>query len=227
MHPFLQPMPLTRRAHAFDHSDWLFELKYDGFRALAYVERGKCELVSRNGHPFVSFSELGDSIAREMSGVQAAILDGEIVCLDSKGRPQFRNLLFRRGEPCFFAFDLLHLNGKDCHRDALAYRKVALRGLLKFPSADSRLSYTEHVEGAGVALYERVCELDLEGIVAKYKFAPYLLQNGLSAWYKIRNRNYSQMVGREKLFEQDRHREPVPGWHCCELACAKLEQING
>jgi hypothetical protein len=66
-----------------------------------------------------------------------------------------------------------------------------------------------------------------KGIVAKYKFAPYLLQNGLSTWYKIRNRNYSQMVGREELFEQDRHREPVPGWHCCELACAKLEQIYG
>jgi hypothetical protein len=69
-----------------------------------------------------------------------------------------------------------------------------------------------------------VCELDLEGIVAKYKFGPYgAATREESTWVTIRNRNYSQMQGREELFERDRHKEPVPGWHACELACAELE----
>jgi hypothetical protein len=63
-----------------------------------------------------------------------------------------------------------------------------------------------------VALFDRVCELDLEGIVAKHKNAPYVTNPEHSTWYKIRNRSYSQWAGRDELFERDRHREPVlPG----------------
>jgi hypothetical protein len=72
-------------------------------------------------------------------------------------------------------------------------------------------------------LFERVCKMDLEGIVAKQKFGPYVADREQSTWYKIRNREYSQMVGREELFERDRHSEPVPGWHLCASACAGVE----
>jgi len=68
--------------------------------------------------------------------------------------------------------------------------------------------------------YFRVCELDLEGIVAKNKFGGYVTEREHSTWFKIRNRAYSQMAGREELFERDRHSEPVAGWHSCDLACA-------
>jgi hypothetical protein len=64
-----------------------------------------------------------------------------------------------------------------------------------------------------------VCKLDLEGIVAKYKFGPYVAIREESTWFKIVNRDYSQMQGREELFERGRHSEPVPGWHQCALAC--------
>jgi bifunctional non-homologous end joining protein LigD len=204
----------------FDHPEWLFELKYDGFRALARVERNKCQLISRNGHPFASFSDLADSIARSLAAC-SVVLDGEIVCLDRKGRPQFNDLLFHRGQPYFFAFDLLYSDGKDWRRDALVERKAALRQMISRLPADSRLRFADYVERSGVQLFERVCNLDLEGIVAKYKFAPYGGEDALSTWYKIRNRNYSQMVGRNELFERDRHKEPVPGWHTCELACVE------
>jgi bifunctional non-homologous end joining protein LigD len=103
MHLQFRPMPLTKRARPFNHSDWLFELKYDGFRALAYFERGKCELVSRNGNVFASFSDLGASLASEIPDAMNTVVDGEIVSLDRKGRPRFNDLLFRRGQPCFFA----------------------------------------------------------------------------------------------------------------------------
>ena len=65
--------------------------------------------------------------------------------------------------------------------------------------------------------------MDLEGIVAKQKVGPYVIEREHSTWFKILNRKYSQMVGREELFERDRHSEPVAGWHACVVACAKME----
>ena len=99
-----QPMPLLKRAAPFDDPDWIYELKMDGFRALAVIEHGRAQLISRNGHLF-AFSALAESISDSLPNVRAA---------DRRGRPQFRNLLFHRGNPpCFFAFDLLTCEGKD------------------------------------------------------------------------------------------------------------------
>ena len=109
MLPAFQPIAVSRRPHPFDDSQWLFELKYDGFRALAYLDNGRCRSVSRNGHAFASFAELASSIARQADAT-TAVFDGEIVCVDGKGRPRFNDLLFRRRDPIFFAFDLLCLN---------------------------------------------------------------------------------------------------------------------
>ena len=95
-------------------------------------------------------------------------------CQDKKGRPQFKDLLFRRSDPCFFAFDILLCNGKDWRKEALMDRKQELRRLLSEVPADSRLKYVDHVDGTGIALFQRVCKLDLEGIVAKRKSGPYI-----------------------------------------------------
>jgi ATP-dependent DNA ligase len=133
------------------------------------------------------------------------VLDGEIVCLYKRGKPQFRDLLFHRGEPCFYAFDLLMSDGKDLRTEKLTDRKQELRRLMaKVP--ESRMRYADHIEQHGMALFQRVCEMDLEGIVAKHSLAPYTTER--MTWFKIKNRNYSQMEGREELFERERHREP-------------------
>ena len=216
-----QPMPLLKRAAPFDDDDWLFELKYDGFRALAIIERGRAQLISRNGHPFASFSALAESISDSLPNARA-VIDGEICSLDKRGRPQFKNLLFRRGNPCFFAFDLLTCDGKDLRTERLLDRKQELRRLLARP-ADAPLKYTEYIDGCGMALFQRVCDMDLEGIVAKHKAAPYVTEREQSTWFKILNRGYSQKDGREELFERERHSEPVAGWHVCDLACAGVE----
>src|SRR5438132_11044449 len=109
----LSPMPLLKRAAPFDDPAWIFELKYDGFRALAVIEHVGAQLLSRNGHPFASFSALAESISDSLPNVRA-VIDGEICSLYRRGRPQFKNLMFRRGNPpCFFAFDLLTCDGKD------------------------------------------------------------------------------------------------------------------
>jgi bifunctional non-homologous end joining protein LigD len=216
-------MPFQRRREAFDHPDWLFELKYDGFRALAVIQAGHTRLVSRNGHPFMSFSGLSDAITANLDIAGKTVIDGEIVCVDRHGRPQFKDLLFRRGTPCFFAFDLLMLKSKDWRAERLLDRKQQLRRLLNRLPVTSRLRHVNHVDGSGTSLFQRVCELDLEGVVAKHKFGPYTSDRESSTRVKILNRTYSQKQGREELFERKRHREPVAGWHSCTIACAQSE----
>jgi bifunctional non-homologous end joining protein LigD len=120
---------LTLVRHPFDHPDFLFELKHDGFRALAYVSDGHCELISRRRNSYMSFQELRDNLAKLK--VKNAIIDGELVCLDAEGRSIFNELLFRRGYPIFYAFDLLYLNGRDLRQLPLVERKERLRALIE------------------------------------------------------------------------------------------------
>ena len=107
--PKIIPMPLAERRQPFDHPDWLFEVKYDGFRALAYLEDGPVRLVSRKGNTYKSFPALCQSLGVCL-GVSDAVLDGEIVYLDPDGKPQFSDLMRRRGPQYFYGFDLLWLN---------------------------------------------------------------------------------------------------------------------
>src|SRR5439155_14567697 len=114
---------------------------------------------SRNGNPFNSFDDLRKGLTLPVAG--KTVLDGEIVCLDKRGRPQFRDLLFHRGEPCLFAFDLLMSDGKDLRTEKLTDRKQELRRLMaKVP--ESRMRYADHVAQHGTALFQRVCKMDLE-----------------------------------------------------------------
>ncbi len=98
-------MRLLRIEKPFDHPDFIFEPKLDGFRALAIVHGHRCELVSRNGHTFRQWPQLGEGIAHAVRA-HNAVLDGEICCLEPDGRTHFNKLLFRREWPHFYAFDV-------------------------------------------------------------------------------------------------------------------------
>src|SRR3954469_25612187 len=126
--PF-QPIILQRKPAPFNHPDWVFELKYDGFRSLAYVDSESTRLVSRNGNTFKSFPELTDAVGRELARL-SAVLDGEIVCLDERGHSDFNALFYRRGTPYFYAFDLLWLDGCDIRSLRLVERKTLLRQVI-------------------------------------------------------------------------------------------------
>jgi bifunctional non-homologous end joining protein LigD len=199
--PDLRPIRLSRRANPFDGEDWLFELKHDGFRGLAFVENGVCRLVSRNGHAFTKFTELCASIAESIRA-ETAVLDGEIVCLDASGRSIFNDLMFRRrsGADCYFyAFDLLAVDGEDLRGLPLVERKRRLRRVVA--RKRSRLLYVDHIERRGCDLFESVCRMDLEGIVAKRKDSPYRAAEKPSLhWIKIKNPTYSQAEGRQEMF---------------------------
>jgi hypothetical protein len=121
-------MQLSLVAAAFDNPDWLFEIKHDGFRALAYISEGKCTLVSRKNNQYKSFAALRESLAKLKA---TAILDGEIVCLDAEGKSQFMHLLARKAEASFYAFDLLWLAKKDVRGLPLIERAFPRIGKLR------------------------------------------------------------------------------------------------
>ena len=151
------------------------------------------------GTPFKSFPDLCVGLAGAITRGKA-ILDGEIVCLDKDGCSQFNNLLFRRGTARFCAFDLLWLDGRDLRELRLIERKRELRKLV--PANFAHLLYVDHVESEGERLFELACDRDLEGIVAKHRDSRYSIEDGNPAWVKIKNPRYSQIVGRDELFER-------------------------
>jgi len=144
------------------------------------------------------FESLCESIV-EALGDRDAILDGDVVCLAEDGRAMFKNLMYRRGDPYLYAFDLLWLDGEDLHECPLIERKRMLRKIV--PRHGSRLLYLDHVEGRGEDLFKLVCDADLEGVVAKWKLGRYMADDRTS-WVKIRNPNYTQIIGRDKMFEK-------------------------
>jgi bifunctional non-homologous end joining protein LigD len=191
-------MPLARLKAPFDLEGWIFEPKLDGFRALAYVENGTCRLVSRNRNAFKTFEGLSKAIAQEICG-RSATLDGEIVRPGPDGRPLFYELMRRRGPICYYAFDLLWLDGRDLRGVPLWERKTRLRKLL--PREPRALVYVQHVT-TGTDLFRAICEQDMEGIVAKQASASYTPD--ATTWVKIKNKRYSQAVGRHDFFDQRR-----------------------
>src|SRR5487761_739744 len=102
MLPRIQPINPKRIAAPFDHQDWFFELKHDGFRAVAYIENGSCRLISRKQIQYKSFAALCAALAA--LPVKNAILDGELVCLGTDGRSQFSELMLRRQDVAYYAF---------------------------------------------------------------------------------------------------------------------------
>ena len=108
----LLPVPLASVRAVFSYPDRIFELRWDGFRSLAHIGNSRCRLVSRNGNDFKSFPTLSEAITSAL-GSRSAVIDGEIVCLDGRGKPQFGELLHHRGEPRFVAFDFLRIDGED------------------------------------------------------------------------------------------------------------------
>ena len=194
--PQIDPIALATRADAFDDPEWLFEPKYDGFRGLVYASKLGCEIRSRRDFRFDRFDELCNRVARVL-GAREVILDGEIVALDRKGKPVFRDLLRGEGFLAFAAFDLLWLDGDDLRLLPLAERKRRLTDLL--PADTGPLYKILTLEEHGRALFGAIRKMDLEGIVAKRKSDPY---GPSTTWYKIKNYAYTQGEGRADVFRR-------------------------
>src|SRR5215217_669060 len=198
----LRPMLAEAQEEPFNAPGWLFELKLDGYRTLASRDQ-TARLLSRNGNDLSAcFPEILQAL--KALPFERVLLDGELVALDDRGRPNFQRLQqraqLRRAldirhavvdcPVTFYAFDLLALDGFDLRALPLATRKQLLQRVV--PSAGV-IRYLDHFEDDGIVLYQQVQKLGLEGIVAKRGDSPY--KSGRSpAWIKIRTRRTEDFV---------------------------------
>ncbi len=150
--------------------NWLYEMKYDGYRILAYIEGSSVQLITRNGNDYTGrFRSIAASLADWANG-RAMILDGEMTVTDDKGKTDFQalqNYMKSPGEQrlTYIVFDLLALEGKDLRGQSLIKRKEALEALMK--EAPNNLWYSRHVIGNGKESFAAACKLGMEGIVGK------------------------------------------------------------
>lgn len=188
-------IPVTRR-DPFDDPAWLFEPKYDGFRGLVYVARNSCMIRSKRGHDLKRFAELCRRVRGEIPA-REAILDGEVLAVDASGFPNFRGLLPGGGAMAYVAFDLMWLNGRDLRGLSLVERKRRLERMI--PDRPGMVMRSFTVAERGRELFDAVCRLDLEGIVAKRRTDSY---GESTTWYTVKNPTYTQAEGRRQLFER-------------------------
>jgi bifunctional non-homologous end joining protein LigD len=180
--PGQAPLTLARLGdEPFSDPDWLFEIKWDGVRTLAFAEDGKVRLVSRSGREVTDeYPEFAD-LTKHLRA-NTAILDGEIVTLNEDGRSDFQKLQNRIGvsNPSqklrdtiplnYYVFDLLYCNGFDIRKSPLLQRKELLRQVL---SNENRVRFSQHQLEKGKELYAAAAEKSLEGIVGKQIESPY------------------------------------------------------
>jgi bifunctional non-homologous end joining protein LigD len=199
----IHPMLAETVAEPFDGAQWLFEIKWDGYRAIAFIDNGKVRLVSRNQNDLTArYPELKDMAG--MIKAKTAILDGEVVALDEEGKASFSLMQQRTGfrpgqhraagnedvQVLYYAFDLLYLDGFDWRRVPLEERKNKLASLLK---TGERLRYSDHFPEHGKALFAMARDKGLEGMVAKVRNSCYEERRS-GEWLKIKIRHRLEAV---------------------------------
>ncbi|MBI5666217.1 MAG: DNA ligase, partial [Nitrospirae bacterium] len=183
----LQPMLATPGKKPFDHPDWIFEMKWDGYRAIAEIRDGDASLYSRNRISLTQkFLPIAEALRK--SGFDA-VLDGEIVVVDDQGHPNFQMLQNYRksksGHLLYYVFDLLHFKGHDLTDLPLLRRKELLRKIL--PSS-SKVKFSDHVLKDGSLFFKVVEKKGLEGIIAKHAQSTYLAGKRSRQWLKVKTR---------------------------------------
>ena len=188
------PMLAETVDEPFDNNEWLFEIKWDGYRAICTIdEKGKLTLLSRNGQnlleAYPSFADLADAFSSV-----PIVVDGELVSLDDEGRSAFQRLQEARKKPAtaltFAAFDLIYADGRDLRKTPLEERKTLLERLIR---EDELVMYSKHVVGKGVALFEQARERQLEGIVGKRRKSLYQERRSRD-WVKIKAQLQQEFV---------------------------------
>ena len=190
---YITPTMAYTREDAFNDEDWIFEIKWDGYRAIAEVSKKNIKFYSRNG---LSFERLYPAIAEELKKIKDdVVLDGEVVVLDKNDRPSFQKLQHyseNRSLPLvYYVFDCLRYKGKDITDLPLLERKKIAAQVL--PQSNV-LKYSDHVAADGEAFFEHAVKLGLEGIIAKRADSNYAVGRRTYDWLKIKNHNTQEAV---------------------------------
>lgn len=176
----------------FDSAEWGYEIKWDGYRAVAEVRAGAVELYSRNGH---SYNKKYEVIVSDLVQIpHTVVLDGEIVAVDSLGRSQFQHLQEYHPHSelrlLYYVFDLLYIDGYDLRDVALRDRKSILEKILP---TTQHVQYSDHIVGHGLALFELAQKKNAEGIIAKRLASRYLSKRS-NNWRKIKHLHTEEAV---------------------------------
>lgn len=189
----VKPMLCTLVDQPFNDKDWLFEIKWDGYRAIASRHGSKTDLYSRSHNDFkTSYTPIVDALKLLEHDV---ILDGEIVVADSSGKPHFEALQNWRKNPqgtlLYYAFDILWYDGHDVRDMPLIQRKQLLETIIP---KSSIIRYSDHLQTRGTVLFDEMKKRGLEGIVAKQADSPYRENNRGQAWLKIKTQLRQEVV---------------------------------
>jgi bifunctional non-homologous end joining protein LigD len=192
----ITPQLATLVDKAPDGEEWLHEIKYDGYRLLARVDKGKARLITRNG---LDWTAKFPALARAMAAlpVETALVDGELVALAVDGTTSFADLqdriaTGRTDDLVFFAFDLLYSDGYDLTGAVLEDRKAVLAEIVP-PGSAGMIRYSDHQTGRGLDFYRQACNYDVEGTIAKRRDKLY--RPGRSTdWLKIKCLNREEFV---------------------------------
>jgi DNA ligase D-like protein (predicted ligase) len=173
---FVAPQLSLLRKEARSGDEWVHELKYDGYRLHARIDRGEVRLLTRTG---LDWTHRYQATAEALRGLPAgrAYLDGELCAVRPDGTTSFSAMQAATdsgssGDLVFFLFDLLHFDGADTRQLPLVDRKMRLQALVS--GADDRLRYSEHLIGDGPTIRRQACELKAEGLVSKRTDMPYV-----------------------------------------------------
>jgi bifunctional non-homologous end joining protein LigD len=191
MKPDLRPMLATLTDQPFDDPAWVFETKWDGFRAIAVACPGHARLYSRRGH---DISAKYPTICQALAAIEHdAVLDGELVALDAQGRSRFQ-LLQNAGRNSvrllYCVFDLLYLDGKDQRGKTLLERKALLETMPSSPL----LLYSAHVVGEGIKAFNRAKRAHEEGVMAKLATGRYHSGQRTREWLKVKASQEQEVV---------------------------------
>ena len=203
----LSPMLATLGDKPFDGEDWLFEIKWDGYRAVSHINRGKVEIASRNNK---SFNEKFYPVYDELKKWDLkAVIDGEIIVANQQGISDFSALQNWRSEAdgalMYYVFDLLWYDGKSLQNEPLIKRREILKQILP---ENNRILFSDDVSGDGISFFESAKNMGLEGIIAKKTQSIYVPGNRTRDWYKIKTELRQEVViggytlneGSSKLF---------------------------
>ena len=178
---------------AFDNADWIYEIKWDGYRAIAEISTNAVQLYSRNGN---DFSQNYPVITAALNSIKhSAILDGEIVVLNEKGFPDFQKIQHYEDNSdfplCYYVFDLLSLDGKDLTHLSLTDRKELLKTLLP---KNEVIKYSDHIKENGISFFNAAVQNNLEGIMAKKAESKYYAGKRSNEWLKIKNHKTADVI---------------------------------
>lgn len=180
---YVKPMLAKQVAQPFDNKDWIFEIKWDGYRAIA--ETGKTiKFYSRNGISFLDQFPVITEALREIK--YSLILDGEIVAFNNEGKPDFQLLQHydpEQSKLAYYIFDILNKEGKDLTGFALTERKAILQKTLK---QNVHLRYSDHVVGTGIRMFHQIEKMKLEGLIAKKGSSSYTKGKRSGDWLKVK-----------------------------------------